>query len=110
MEQLFSYGTLQLEKVQLTTFGRKLAGTEDHLKGYTLEFIQIIDPIVLSRSEKDFHPISVPSEKDTDSIPGTLYEISNKELIASDSYEVADYKRVLETFASGKKGWVYVKS
>ena len=31
---LFSYGTLQLEAVQLATFGRKLAGTADGLPGF----------------------------------------------------------------------------
>jgi hypothetical protein len=30
---VFSYGTLQLEAVQLATFGRKLVGTADVLRG-----------------------------------------------------------------------------
>ena len=32
-ELLFSYGTLQIEAVQLSTFGRKLVGTADELPG-----------------------------------------------------------------------------
>lgn len=32
-ERLFSYGTLQLEQVQLTTFGRKLDGQPDDMRG-----------------------------------------------------------------------------
>lgn len=35
-EKLFSYGTLQQETVQLSTFGRKLQGTADVLIGYHL--------------------------------------------------------------------------
>lgn len=34
MEKLFSYGTLQLEQVQLDTFGRLLEGQADTLQGY----------------------------------------------------------------------------
>jgi hypothetical protein len=30
----FSYGTLQLEAVQMATFGRQLAGTSDALRGF----------------------------------------------------------------------------
>ena len=33
-ELLFSYGTLQLESVQLSTFGRALTGTADALPEY----------------------------------------------------------------------------
>ena len=35
-EFLFSYGTLQLEAVQMATFGRQLAGTRDALGGFEL--------------------------------------------------------------------------
>ena len=34
MPLLFSYGTLQHEEVQLSTFGRKLAGEKDLIVGY----------------------------------------------------------------------------
>lgn len=37
MENLFSYGTLQKEKVQLETFGRKLDGNKDTLIGYEVD-------------------------------------------------------------------------
>ena len=33
-EFLLSYGTLQLEAVQMATFGRQLAGTSDALRGF----------------------------------------------------------------------------
>jgi hypothetical protein len=37
-EFLFSYGTLQLEAVQMATFGRQLTGTSDALRGFELGF------------------------------------------------------------------------
>ena len=41
MELLFTYGTLQLEEVQLQTFGRKLEGKPDALVGYRLVMTKI---------------------------------------------------------------------
>lgn len=105
---LFSYGTLQLEKVQIESFGRRLKGERDSLPGYKLEEVQIKDPEVLAKSEKEFHPIAVKSDHPKDSIEGMVFEISQAELLQADSYEVSDYKRVAETLTSGKKAWVYV--
>ena len=42
-EVLFSYGTLQLEAVQMATFGRQLAGTSDALRGFELVLLKIED-------------------------------------------------------------------
>jgi hypothetical protein len=42
-EYLFSYGTLQKEKVQIDLFGRILAGSNDVLKGYRVSTIEITD-------------------------------------------------------------------
>jgi gamma-glutamylcyclotransferase (GGCT)/AIG2-like uncharacterized protein YtfP len=109
-ELLFSYGTLQLEKVQLESFGRELNGTKEVLTGYKLEQLQITDKTVLEKSEQEFHPIAVPSKAPNDKVKGTLFKISAEELKQADLYEVADYKRVKATFQSGKQGWVYVKS
>ena len=109
-ELLFSYGTLQLEKVQIESFGRKLNGTEDVLKGYKLKQLQITDKTVLEKSEQAFHPIAITSNDPNDQIKGKIYEISTEELNQADLYEVSDYKRIKTTFASGKKGWVYIKS
>lgn len=109
-ELLFSYGTLQLKKVQLESFGRELNGTKEILTGYKLEKLLITDRTVLEKSEKEFHPIAVPSKDPNDQVNGTLYEISTNELKQADLYEVADYKRIKATFQSGKQGWVYIKS
>ena len=47
---LFSYGTLQLESVQLASFGRRLAGHPDAMPGFSKSFIEITDPDVLVAS------------------------------------------------------------
>lgn len=49
-EHLFSYGTLQLEAVQLSTFGRRLAGHADQLPGYRLAMIEIRDAAIVATS------------------------------------------------------------
>jgi gamma-glutamylcyclotransferase (GGCT)/AIG2-like uncharacterized protein YtfP len=110
LHNLFSYGTLQLEKVQLESFGRKLQGTEDVLIGFKLEKLRITDEAVLAVSEKEFHPIAIQTNNTNDTISGTLYEITSEELALADRYEVDDYKRVEATFQSGKKGWIYVQA
>lgn len=106
---LFSYGTLQLENVQLENYGRLLVGQKDTLLKYKLDQVRIADPIVLKKSGMEFHPIASKTGNSNDSIEGTVFEISSTELKETDKYEVADYERVLETFLSGKKAWIYVK-
>src|SRR5438105_3878856 len=44
MPLLFSYGTLQLANVQLSTFGRLLEGNLDELLGYEHSLFKIEDP------------------------------------------------------------------
>ncbi|MGH6908909.1 MAG: hypothetical protein ACREEG_01890, partial [Phenylobacterium sp.] len=53
--RLFSYGTLQLERVQLSTFGRPLHGTPDAMVGYRLEPMEITDPEVIAISGANIH-------------------------------------------------------
>lgn len=105
---LFSYGTLQLEKVQIETYGRLLTGSTDKLENYKLDKLRITDKDVLEKSGKEFHPIALKTNNSEDFIEGTVFEITEEELIETDKYEVSDYIRVLETFVSGKKAWIYV--
>ncbi len=109
MEHLFSYGTLQQDSVQLATFCRLLEGRGDALIGFKLEFVEITDPDVLTKSGKRFHPIVMRSENADDRIEGTVFEITAAELAAADAYEVSDYERVEAQLASGLRAWVYVK-
>ncbi len=107
MPNLFSYGTLQLEKVQLESFGRLLEGSKDVLSGYKTEQVEITDPIVLAKSEQKYHPILVKG-KSLDTVIGTVFKISEEELAQADVYEVDDYKRISVELNSGIKAYVYV--
>lgn len=109
-ERLFSYGTLQLEKVQIASFDRILKGRKEQLRGFKIEQLKITDAAVLAKSEQQYHPIAVSTNDQKDKILGTLFEISSEELVQADSYEVADYKRVKAVFESGLEGWIYIKS
>ena len=53
---LFSYGTLQLERVQLETFGRLLHGSKDVLPGFKMESVEITDAEVLAKANRPFTP------------------------------------------------------
>nr|WP_314492355.1 gamma-glutamylcyclotransferase family protein [uncultured Chryseobacterium sp.] len=108
MAYLFSYGTLQKEEVQIETFGRLLHGAKDILAGYQLQMLEITDPEVLRRSNRKYHPILMFSGNTDDEIEGILFEVTEKEIIQADAYEVDDYKRIQSVFKSGKTGFVYV--
>ena len=107
-ENLFSYGTLQKDKVQLKLFGRLLNGTKDALKGYKLSKLEIKDESVLSTSEQKYHLIASPSNNKDDTIEGIVLQISDEELLIADEYELDDYKRVKVVLESGKEAWIYV--
>ncbi|ATN36678.1 UDP-N-acetylmuramate--alanine ligase (plasmid) [Rhizobium sp. ACO-34A] len=108
--QLFSYGTLQLESVQMSSFGRRLVGQTDSMPGFRKEMVEITDPDVLAASGERFHPIVIPSNDPADAVAGTVFLITEAELAAADEYEVSDYKRIETVLASGTKAWVYVKA
>lgn len=107
---LFSYGTLQQENVQLSSFGRLLKGEDDTMQGYRQSMLEILDPDVVARSGKKFHPVVEASPDPADSVAGKVFEITEAELAAADRYEVADYKRVNVQLGSGKAAWAYIKA
>jgi len=107
---LFSYGTLQQEAVQLSTFGRKLIGAPDTLIGYLIVQVRIEDPDVVATSGKEFHPIARNTGEFNNRVPGTVFEITEEELMHSDAFEVDTYMRVETVLASGKIAWVYVEA
>ncbi len=109
MAKLFSYGTLQLEKVQQGTFGRILIGNKDKLKKYTISYIKITNPKVIELSGTEIHPIIKYTGSTTDFVKGTLFDITDEELTRADDYEVNEYKRTELTFDSGIKGFIYLK-
>ena len=42
-------------------------------------------------------------------IVGTVYQVTDEELLMADSYETKAYKRDYIKLQSGKSAWVYVK-
>jgi hypothetical protein len=105
---LFSYGTLQQREVQLATYGHELAGIPDAVAGYLLEPLAITDPDVVRISGKAVHIIARASGDAADRISGTLFEITESELSATDDYEVDVYGRVEVSLESGRIAFMYV--
>jgi len=108
LENLFSYGTLQLEPVQISTFGRKLETTPDILPGYENAMVAIDDPEVVRISGKAEHPIIRRSKNPFEEVRGSVLRVTFQELANADKYEVSAYKRVSVQLSSGKKAWAYV--
>ncbi|MFG1796290.1 gamma-glutamylcyclotransferase family protein [Nocardia sp. NPDC049149] len=104
---LFSYGTLQQVGVQRTVFGRELGGRPDEIVGYELGEVTITDPAVIAASGSAIHPMLRPTESGV-GVPGTVFTLTEEDLVAADDYEVDDYTRVLLPLRSGAKAWVYV--
>ncbi|WP_284178241.1 gamma-glutamylcyclotransferase family protein [Rhabdaerophilum sp. SD176] len=107
---LFSYGTLQTPQVQISQFGRLLAGQPDILPGYRKAMVEISDPAVIAASGERFHPILLRTGLELDEVTGTVFEITAEELAAADAYEVSDYRRIAVRLRSGLEAWVYVKA
>jgi Gamma-glutamyl cyclotransferase, AIG2-like len=110
MALLFSYGTLQENSVQLSTFGRVLQGWPDVLVGFELSVTKIEDPAFVATSGKSEHAIVRFTGKDESRVTGMVFDVTDAELARSDAYEPAGYKRVLGTLASGKRAWVYARA
>ena len=89
-EFLFSYGTLQLEAVQMATFGRQLAGTSDALRAF------------------EHHTMAKFTGRASDVVSGVVFVVTPDEIQNADKYEVAAVKRVAVALQSGLRAWVYV--
>jgi gamma-glutamylcyclotransferase (GGCT)/AIG2-like uncharacterized protein YtfP len=109
--QIFSYGSLQEAPVQVSIYGRALHGESDELIDCVRTLIEV------PKSHKAFatgltHYATVTFMPDSGSrVPGTLLEITDAELVATDGYERdSEYVRVLAALASGRRVWVYVSA
>lgn len=109
MENLFSYGTLQLANVQQELFGRLVHTVPDALGGYKKAKIKIRVEYVTGFREEE-HVIISYSGNELDIVDGIVLSITEKELKEADEYETDDYKRIEVTLRSGKSAWVYVKN
>jgi hypothetical protein len=109
MPLLFSYGTLQHDDVQLSTFGRHLDGWSDELVGFEPSTVLIVDPEVAARVGMTHHANVRFTGNDESRVPGMVLDVSDAELASADGYEAAfAYERVAARLASGKSAWVYV--
>ncbi len=109
MPLLFSYGTLQEESVQRSTFGRPLAGEKDALPRFEQSLVKIDDPRMAVRLGKTHHANVTRNGREESRVSGTALEVTDAELESADEYEaVFSYQRVAVTLASGRKAWVYV--
>src|SRR5262245_12786211 len=107
-ENLFSYGTLQIDAVQIAAFGGTLKGAPDMLAGYRVTMIPIRDQDVVEGGDTHYRNIQA-SGNASDLVEGTVYSVTKRELEQADAYEIsADYKRVRVQLRSGKNAWVYV--
>ena len=107
-ERLFSYGTLQVESVQLSTFGRLLQGTGDALPGFESAVLEIGDPAVASALGLTHYTMARRTGRESDIISGTVFELTPAELQDADRYEIDAYRRVAVTLQSGLQAWAYV--
>lgn len=110
MPLLFSYGTLQDETVQLSTFGRRLQGEPDELPGFEQSQLRLEDEEFVASSGQAYHVIVKFNGKGDSRVKGTVFELSDRELAEADAYEPEPYRRVAVTLASGKQAWVYADS
>ena len=109
MPLLFSYGTLQEDSVQLSTFGRRLTGQSDQLPMFEPSLVKIEDPHVVAAVGRTHHANVRFNGKEDSRVPGTVFEITDAELASVDEYEVTfSYERFAATLASGRRAWVYV--
>ncbi|WP_149274483.1 gamma-glutamylcyclotransferase family protein [Pareuzebyella sediminis] len=98
MVYLFSYGSLQEATIQLELFDRELRGWPDVVSGFVLS------------KEKAYgaYPILNETKNPAHRISGTVFELSEQELIQADVYEGEAYKRKLIELESGKRAWLYI--
>jgi gamma-glutamylcyclotransferase (GGCT)/AIG2-like uncharacterized protein YtfP len=96
MALLFSYGTLQQEDVQLSTFGRRLDGKRDELPRF-------------EAARVGPHANAQFNGREESRVAGTVFEITDAELAAADRFEAPfSYKRIAAVLTSGRQAWLYV--
>lgn len=108
VENLFSYGTLRLEEVQLETFGRKLDGERDALPEYKLVMLTITDQEFVIKSGSANHRSLQFTGNSADVVEGVVFKVTRKELEQADAYEPEGYERVRAQLSSGANAWVFV--
>ena len=109
MPLLFSYGTLQQEDVQLSTFGRRLDGRRDAILRFEPSLVRIEDPAVAAKVGRTHHANATFNGDAESRVSGTVFEVTEAELLSADEFEAPfDYRRRVAELASGGEVWVYV--
>lgn len=98
IEFLFTYGTLQDERLHHAIFKKKMEGTADTLLGYRIS----------EAKANGIYPMAEYTGNEKDAIDGITYQIGEKHLKEADEYEGDLYERISVTLVSGKKAWVYI--
>ncbi|NMM47784.1 gamma-glutamylcyclotransferase family protein [Marinigracilibium pacificum] len=109
MNKLFTYGTLQNEKIQLELFHRVLTGKNDTLDGYELSTLsQVIEEEGVQTEIS--YPVIFKSTNPNSKIRGAVIELTDDELKVADDYEGDDYKRIAVFLASGTSAYTYIQN
>lgn len=98
MAYLFTYGTLQDERIQMALFKRTLQGHPDTLPGYDLS----------PQKVAGLYPVVFQSPNAANGLAGIVYEVTESDLKNADDYEGEDYQRTRVVLASGRAAWVYI--
>ena len=106
---VFSYGTLQMPRVQQELFGRLVRMDDDALLGFDTVPVEIDHPDVIEFSGSATHLALVPGAPHA-RIAGKLLHVTQADLPALDEYEGEEYRRIEVTLESGVRTWVYVKA
>ncbi|HJZ82067.1 MAG TPA: gamma-glutamylcyclotransferase family protein [Pyrinomonadaceae bacterium] len=107
-ENLFTYGTLQQEEVQLATFGRRLEGRPDVLPGYRLIMTEVRDRSFATANGALQRTVEFTGIT-SDFAAGVVLVVTRAELEQSDAYEPTDYERRRIELKSGAEAWVYLQ-
>jgi Gamma-glutamyl cyclotransferase, AIG2-like len=87
-----------------------LRGHRDELVGFALSTLRIEDPAFVATSGRSDHAVVTFTGNGEHRVAGTVFEVTDAELVSSDAYEPAGYARVHGTLASGKQAWVYARA
>jgi gamma-glutamylcyclotransferase (GGCT)/AIG2-like uncharacterized protein YtfP len=109
-ENLFAYGTLRDETLQLATFGRRLEGKPDTLVAYKLTAVEIHDQDFVVKSGTANHRNLQHTGLASDLVEGIVFSLTREELEQADAYEPAGYKRVRVQLKSRLEAWIYLNT
>jgi len=104
---VFAYGTLQRPAVLVATFGRVLTGEPDALFEYEEDTLTVADPQFVAATGETRHAVVRYTGRADTCVDGTVFEVSEAELVAADRQQPAEYGRIVVCLASGKEAWVY---